>query len=141
MNKDEIQSLDGMPPVKAVTFDIVETLFSLDSLRPHLASSGLHDHHREIWFASFLPDAVALEIPGRYKPFRDIASGNLSVLLEKELGRTDSQSVDHIVGHADVAPAMSALLRDAGIEGATLTNNRAKVTSVAVIVVDLIEPQ
>ena len=26
MNKDEIQSLDGMPPLKAVAFDVVETL-------------------------------------------------------------------------------------------------------------------
>lgn len=116
MNKDEIQSLDGMPPVKAVAFDVVETLFSLDSLRPRLISAGLSSHHLEIWFASFLRDAFALEISGEYRPFGEIASANLSFLLKKELGKVDRQAVDQVLAgfieldaHADVAPAMAAL--------------------------------
>lgn len=120
---------------KAVAFDVVETLFSLESLRPRLLTAGLGGHQLETWFASFLRDAFALEITGGYKPFREIASANLSVLLEKELGRADSQAVDHVLdgfaeldAHDDVAPAMSAL-RDSGIEVATLTNGSAKVTS------------
>lgn len=119
---------------KALAFDVVETLFSLEALRPRLTSAGLAGH-LETWFASFLRDAFALEISGEYKPFRDIASANLSVLLDKELGRADRQAVDHVLGgfaeldaHEDVAPAMSAL-REAGIEVATLTNGCAKVTS------------
>ncbi len=120
---------------KAVAFDVVETLFSLDSLRPRLASAGLDGHHLETWFASFLRDAFALEILGEYEPFRDIASANLSLLLEKELGKADRQAVDHVLDgfaeldpHDDVAPAMAALHR-AGIRIATLTNGSAKVTN------------
>lgn len=135
MNKDKIQSRDGMPPVKAVAFDVVETLFSLDSLRPRLASAGLDGHQLETWFASFLRDAFAMEISGEYKPFRDIAAANLSLLLEKELGKVDRQAVDHVLDgfaeldpHDDVAPAMAAL-HEAGIRIATLTNGSAKVTN------------
>lgn len=70
-NEDEIQSLDGMPPVKAMAFDVIETLFSL---RPRLASARLDGHHLETWFASFMRDAFALEIAGEYKPFRNFGS-------------------------------------------------------------------
>ena len=120
---------------KAVAFDVVETLFSLESLRPRLTSAGLDGHQLETWFASFLRDAFALEITGEYKPFREIASANLSVLLEKELGRAERQVVDHVLDgfteldpHSDVAPGMAAL-QDAGIRIATLTNGSAKVTA------------
>lgn len=120
---------------KAVAFDVVETLFSLESLRPRLRSAGLADHHLETWFAGFLRDAFALEISGEYKSFRDIASAGLAVLLEKELGRVERQAVAHVLdgfaeldAHSDVAPAMAAL-QDAGIRIATLTNGSAKVTT------------
>ncbi len=120
---------------KAVAFDVVETLFSLEALRPRLISAGLVGHHLETWFASFLRDAFALEISGEYKPFRDIAAANLAVLLEKELGRSDPHAVDHVLGgfaeldaHDDVAPAMAAL-QQADIRIATLTNGSAKVTA------------
>ncbi len=120
---------------KAVAFDVVETLFSLESLRPRLMSAGLAGHRLETWFASFLRDAFALEISGEYVPFREIASANLSVLLEKELGRSDRKAVDSVLDgfaeldpHDDVAPAMSAL-RQAGIRIAALTNGSAKVTA------------
>jgi len=119
----------------AVAFDVVETLFSLESLRPRLTSAGLAGHHLEIWFASFLRDAFALEISSDYKPFRDIAAANLSGLLEKELGRAERQAVDHVLDgfsqldpHDDVVPAMEALQK-AGIRIATLTNGSAQVTA------------
>ena len=119
---------------KAIAFDVVETLFSLETLRPRLTSVGLAGHDLETWFASFLRDAFALEISGDYKPFRDIASANLSGLLEKELGSADQQAVDHVLDgfpelepHDDVVPAMAAL-QEAGIRIATLTNGSAKVT-------------
>jgi len=73
-------------------------------------------HHLETWFASFLRDAFALEISSEYRSFRDVASANLSLLLEKELGKVDRQAVDHaldgfaeFVPHDDVAPAIAAL--------------------------------
>lgn len=87
------------------------------------------------WFASFLRDAFALEISGDYRPFRDIASANLSVLLARETGRAEREAIDHVLHgftelnpHDDVASAMTAL-RQAGIRIATLTNGSAKVTT------------
>lgn len=119
----------------AVAFDVVETLFSLESLRPRLTAVGLAGPQLETWFASFLRDAFALEIAGVYKPFRDVASATLSVMLEQAAGSAEPEKVDHVISgfaeldaHDDVAPAMAAL-REAGIRIATLTNGSAKVTS------------
>jgi len=119
----------------AVAFDVVETLFSLETLRPRFTAVGLPAYRLETWFASFLRDAFALEIAGVYKPFREIASATLGALLAQESGGAEPEKIEHVLGgfaeleaHDDVAPAMSAL-RDAGIEVATLTNGSAKVTS------------
>lgn len=119
----------------AVAFDVVETLFSIEALRPRLTAVGLAGQHLETWFAGFLRDAFALEIAGVYKPFRDVASATLSVALEQATGSAEREKVDHVLGgfaeldaHDDVAPAMKAL-REAGIRIATLTNGSAKVTS------------
>ncbi len=119
----------------AVAFDVVETLFSLEALRPRLTAVGLVGQQLETWFASFLRDAFAMEIAGVYKPFRDVASATLSVMLEQVTGNADPEKIEHVLGgfaeleaHDDVAPAMSAL-QEAGIGIATLTNGSAKVTS------------
>lgn len=118
----------------AVAFDVVETLFSLESLRPRLTAVGLAGPQLETWFASFLRDAFASEIAGVYKPFRDVASATLSVMLKQAVGRAEPEKVDHVISgfaeldaHDDVAPALTAL-QEAGIRIATLTNGSAKVT-------------
>lgn len=119
----------------AVAFDVVETLFSLEALRPKFTAAGLPEHRLETWFAGFLRDAFALDMSGVYKPFREIASATLISMLERETGRVDPEMVDNVINgfaeldaHDDVMPAMSTL-REAGIRIATLTNGSAKVTS------------
>lgn len=119
----------------AVAFDVIETLFSLEALRPRLMAIGLPEHRLETWFARLLRDAFALDTSGVYKPFREVASASLSSMLEQESGKGDPEKVDHVISgfseldaHDDVAPAMSAV-REAGIGIATLTNGSAKVTS------------
>ncbi len=118
---------------EVVAFDVVETLFSLESLRPRLVEVGLAAHDLETWFAQMLRDAFALGATGKYLPFRDVAGSALDVLLP---GTPDNRSdkTDHMLdgfveldAEADVAPAMT-LLRDRGIPIIALTNGSEAVT-------------
>lgn len=118
-----------------VAFDVIETLFSLETLKPRFTDTGLPGHRLETWFARLLRDAFALDMSGVYKPFREVASATLASMLGQEPGGDVREKIDHVIGgfaeldaHADVTPAMSAL-RDAGIRIATLTNGSAEVTS------------
>jgi 2-haloacid dehalogenase len=65
---------------RAVAFDIVETTFSLESLRPLLAAQGLPLAVLETWFARILRDAFALAATDNYAQFRDIAAAALGGL-------------------------------------------------------------
>ncbi len=117
-----------------VAFDVIETLFSLESLRPRLRAIGLPAHALEAWFAQLLRDAFALDCVGIYKPFREIATATLErLLLKASIDYDDEQLAGVIDGftqleaHPDVAPAMNAL-RNAGIRIVTLTNGSARAT-------------
>lgn len=63
-----------------VAFDVIETTFSLESMRPRLQAAGLPGHLLETWFAQLLRDAFALDASGVYKPFRDVAAARLECL-------------------------------------------------------------
>ena len=66
----------------AIAFDVIETCFSLESLRPRLQALGLkNDDALELWFARMLRDAFALAAADRYRPFKDVAAGALTVTL------------------------------------------------------------
>lgn len=118
-----------------VAFDVIETLFSLESLRPRLQSAGLPGHMLETWFAQLLRDAFAIDSTGVYRPFRELATATLGRLLEAAALKSDTGHVDSIIAgfveldaHPDVAPAMQ-MLRDAGLRIVTLTNGSASVTA------------
>lgn len=120
--------------VQAVVFDVVETLFSLEALRPRLQRVGLGGQALEVWFAELLRDAFALGITGDYQPFRDVAAGSLDRLLSSGMGVADGKAVENVLdgfaeldAHADVAPAMQHLVRH-DIRIFTLTNGDADVT-------------
>ncbi|MCI0655904.1 MAG: haloacid dehalogenase type II, partial [Acidobacteria bacterium] len=117
-----------------VAFDVVETLFSLETLGDRLKQAGLPAHALETWFARFLRDAFAVDAAGVYRGFRDVASGTLEVLLEDH--RLERSAVDPILKglselkpHPDVRPGMEAL-RDAGIRMVALTNGGAENTRI-----------
>lgn len=117
----------------AVAFDVIETVFSLESLRPRLLAAGLPGHMLETWFAQVLRDAFALDATGVYKPFREVATAALQGLFA-EPRQADSARADGIIdgfteldAHPDAGPAMQRL-RDAGIRIVMLTNGSAKVT-------------
>jgi 2-haloacid dehalogenase len=126
--------LQGMAAPTAVAFDVVETLFSLEPLRPRLKDAGLPDSALGEWFARFLRDAFALEVAGVYEPFRDVAAATLEVMLDEHGRSATAEMIDAVLKgfselppHADVAPAFEQL-KDAGVRVATLTNGSATVT-------------
>lgn len=119
---------------KVVAFDVVETLFSLEPLRAHLAILGLTGAALEIWFARLLRNAFALDASGVYKPFGEVARATLEVFLVEYQFAADAPALDRALAgfaempaYADAAPALQ-LLRQAGVRIVTLTNGHADTT-------------
>ena len=63
---------------RIVAFDVIETTFSLESLRPRLSAQGIPGASLETWFARILRDAFALAATDTYAGFRDIAAATLA---------------------------------------------------------------
>ncbi|HET6588421.1 MAG TPA: haloacid dehalogenase type II [Oleiagrimonas sp.] len=120
--------------IAAVAFDVLGTLFSLDTLRSPLAAMGLPPTALETWFALTLRDAFALEVTEVFKPFREIASGTLQGLLAKHGLPTDKNKVEQILDcMTELAPREDAKaaftrLREAGISILALTNGSPEST-------------
>lgn len=70
-------------PIRAVAFDIIETVFSIENLRPGLAPLGLPATALETWFAGSLRDAFALAATGAFAPFRKVMGDALADLLQR----------------------------------------------------------
>jgi len=119
---------------QVVAFDVIETLFSLEPMRPRLQSVGLAPGSLERWFATVLRDAFALAATDAYAPFEKIASGTLQELIA-EAGRAPQPGevqdvmagMKELSAHPDVKAAF-VLLRDAGVRIAALSNGSAEQT-------------
>lgn len=118
----------------AIAFDAVETLFSLEKLRPRLERAGLAGHQLETWFAQMLRDAFALGALDIYKPFREVAESTLEVMMTAQGIEDREARIEAILSgftdldaEPDVLPAMQRLTRD-GVPVAVLTNGSEKVT-------------
>lgn len=119
---------------KVVAFDVIETLFSLESLRSKLTDIGLPPDALEVWFAQLLRDAFAGDAAGQYVPFRDVAMATLERLLSKMSVACSAEQIAGVIdgftqlsAHPDVLPAMQSL-RQAGIRIVTLSNGSARAT-------------
>lgn len=118
----------------AVAFDVIGTVFSLETLRDRLKSAGLPGETLETWFAQTLRDAFALELTEIYRPFREIASAVLTNLFAQRESGADAGTIDSILdGFAELTPYPDAVaafgeLREAGVRIVTLTNGSAGVT-------------
>lgn len=117
-----------------VAFDAVETLFSLEGLRPRLGAVGLPGSALDLWFSQLLRDAFALDATGVYRSFRDVAGAALERLATSADQTVDGTRLDEVLdafsqldAHPDVAPAMQCL-RDHDVRVVTLTNGSAEVT-------------
>lgn len=114
---------------KTVAFDVVETLMSLESLRPRLREVGVAPEALELWFTRLLRDGMALTLAGDYHPFPAVAATALRTITR---GLLDQNAVDHVMAgfaelgaHPDVAPAMR-ILADAGVSMVCLSNGAAE---------------
>jgi 2-haloacid dehalogenase len=120
---------------RAVAFDIIETTFSLESLRPLLAAQGLPPAVLETWFARILRDAFALAATDNYAQFRDIAAAALGELARAHGRQLDDGGQEAVLDgfgklepHPDAADAFRTL-RNAGIRVAVLSNGATATTS------------
>src|SRR6266852_3505903 len=115
-----------------IAFDVIETVFSLETLRGRFEVVGLPGTALETWFAQTLRDAFALDATGAFVSFRDVATANLaSMLLTGD--EADSRIESVLAGFAELEPHPDAeeafrMFRDSGCRVITLTNGAAEVT-------------
>lgn len=117
----------------AAVFDVIETIFPLEPLRPRLAALGLGDE-LDLFFTRILRDAFALDATGSFVPFRDLARGALEVLAAQRGLSPGADALEAVLDgfatldpHPDVRPAMERL-RAAGVVVATLSNGGVAAT-------------
>lgn len=120
--------------IRAVVFDVNQTLFSLDAVRDRFERTGLGGEALEAWFATVLRDGFALAASDGFATFRDIAGFHLRRLARARDLPDPQQVADEVIdgfgevtAHPDVADGMRAL-RDAGLTLATFTNGTSGVT-------------
>jgi 2-haloacid dehalogenase len=117
-----------------IAFDIIGTLFSLESLRPHLASAGAPEKALEVWFAESLRDYFAFSHAGGYVPLKDVLEASLRRTLEAvHVDPTPDRIGAVMAGLTELELAPGArkacsLLRDAGCRLVALTNGSEEIT-------------
>lgn len=119
---------------KVIAFDINETVFSLESIRPRLTALGLPATALEVWFASALRDAFAIAITDRFAPFRSVLDGALASLLSTHgLSGNPEQIAGVLDGMTELEPHADALaaftvLRSQGFRVIALSNSATAST-------------
>lgn len=119
---------------KVIAFDVIETLFSLEPMKHRLKSVGLPEETLAVWFGNLLRDAMAVEITGEFKTFREVAGATLECVMTENKVQPSKEKLEHVLegfsqlpAHPDVQPALQ-LLRDQGIRVVTLSNRSAQTT-------------
>lgn len=134
---------DAAPPppsgyqLKAVVFDVNETLSDMTPLRSRFEDVGAPAELMPAWFAGVLRDGFALTAAGAYADFADIARDQLRTLLTGLDGRSNGaadEAAGHILDgmtelpvHPDVPGGVHALRR-AGFRLVTMTNGSVELT-------------
>lgn len=121
-----------MPELKAVAFDVVETLMSLEEVPGRLAECGYPASLFGPWFTRAVRDGMALAAAGGYRTFDEICAAALRDITGEDVGQA---TIDHVLGgwdrfpaHDDVTPALEEL-RAAGVRVIGLTTGSAEVIS------------
>ncbi len=119
---------------RALVFDVIGTLFSLESQRSRLVACGLPGQALEPWFAASLRDLFALGCTGRTAPMITLLRDNLHHLLHQHHLRKDGARVEAVLaGMSQLEPdpdAAEALqqLRAQALACAALSNGSTEAT-------------
>ncbi len=119
-----------------VAFDMVGTVFSLETIIPHFRKIGLPSESLGLWFTQILSEGFALAAAGDYAPLSSLRESTLNRLM-REHGivprRADIEDIlqafDWLRPHEDAEPAMKAL-RGANIRVVALTNGEMGATKI-----------
>lgn len=108
-------------PIRAVAFDVNETLFSLAPVAAQLPEGGL-----ALVFARVLRDGFALALSGDAPPMGPLFAAHASVIGGD--GAAALAAFRELDPYPDVRPALERL-RSAGLPVATLTNGAAELSA------------
>ncbi len=114
-------------PIDAVVFDVNETLSDMTALASRFAEAGQPPEMLDSWFAGVLRDGFALAAAGDFRPFGQIAAGNLRGTLTAEQIDSLLTGFRELDAHPDV-PEGLRLLAEAGYRLITLTNGAAALS-------------
>jgi 2-haloacid dehalogenase len=120
--------------IRAVVFDVNETLSDMAPLAERFAAVGAPAHLLPVWFAGLLRDGFALTSVGQLASFAQLGREGLRDLLRGvPLTVEPEDAVEQIMSgfvglglHPDVAPGVRAL-QSAGARLVTLSNGAAAV--------------
>lgn len=120
--------------VRAVAFDVNETLFRLDAVASRLHEVGLGTDSLELWFTRILRDGFAAAAAGSFAAFPDLARHHLRELARSRAVELPEGAADRVIGgfqeveaHRDVEPTFRRLAK-VGVRIVTLTNGTAAIT-------------
>lgn len=124
----------GFRRPRVIVFDVNETLSDTTAMAARFSDVGAPGSVFPLWFADLLRDGFALTAAGAARPFAEVGTGLLQVMLsEVELNRPIDQAVEHIMSgfvdldpHPDVADGVKALA-GLGIRLVTLSNGSPHV--------------
>lgn len=126
--------LGGPRRPTAVAFDIIGTVFPLESLRPSILALGMPPAGLEGWFAAGCRDAFAMAAAGDFRPFEEVLEGALDQMLAEQRldpGSSERKAVIKGLGtleaRADAQSAFEALAA-AEISVVALSNGAASST-------------
>lgn len=119
---------------KAVAFDIIGTVFSMEPMRPALVAMGLPPLALDFLYTAGLRDMFALAATGTFAPFQSVLSGCLDEVLAMHGLSASPEDKTALLGmmkalppHED-AKAAFEVLADAGIRVFALSNGAAATT-------------
>lgn len=115
---------------RAVAFDVVETMFSLDAVGRALAEEGAGPRALEVFFGRLLRDGFALAATRRFAPFGQVAYEALAATapgLDPAARRRVVDAFSSLTAHSEVRPALERLAAEA-LPVVALTNGSAETT-------------
>lgn len=116
---------DNPAAARAVVFDVMGTLFSLEAVRERFVALGAAPPALEAWFQRILHEAATVTIVDDYRPFKELAASALrTTLAQLGLDPERTEPLDAL-GELEPYPEAEAALRrlsDAGLTVVTLSN-------------------